>query len=170
MSTTGLGFNPALHLVGLLCPPCGSHPSSQCGIPNRRLPAARGPRPAYLSLSRTLRAVLTTVLAAKANIVPVCLRTPGPLRPSRWAKSAPLWGQWVPLWGSGFKVTKSLPPARRGGPAPTGPGGRPVEQDSRGGASAGRSSKPLGASRGLARAGTWPQGEGPAATGLRLGR
>lgn len=43
-----------------------------------------------MSGSQALQGILTTVLAAKANIVPVCLWTLGPLRPSRWIKSAAL--------------------------------------------------------------------------------
>lgn len=95
------------------------------------LPCSR--RPARLVPSRALLSVLTRVLEAKANIVPICLGTLGPLRPSRWVKSAPLlgcWGQWVRGSGSRFKVAESLPLASRGGPAATGPGGLPVGQDS----------------------------------------
>lgn len=126
-------------------------------------------RPARLVPSMALLGELTTVLAAKANIVPVCLRTLGPLRPSRWVKTAPLlgcWGQWVRGSGSRFKVAESLPLASRGGPAATRPGGLPVGQDSRGGALVARSPRPLAPISGWAQAGEWPQRAGLAETDL----
>lgn len=134
MSATGLGFDPT-PLPGLLYPSCRSHPTGRSGVFSTVAtlqPEARPSRPV-----QGPPGILTTVLAAKANIVPACLRTLGPLRPSRWVKSAPLlgcWGQWVRGSGYRFKVAESLPLASRGGPAATGPGGLPVGQDSRGGA------------------------------------
>lgn len=121
MSTRGLGFDPAPHLVALLCPPCRWHPISRCE--NSGLSSPYSPRPArppafpYPEPSRAYSP--RSWQQRPTSSQPVC---------GHEVRSAPRAGQSLCLYGvSGFpsRALGSRSPSRRcqpGEAAPRPPG------------------------------------------------